>query len=221
MRISLNSLKTREVYKLKATWTSVIVFCVPLVVALLAGCAAQPAPQTTPTDPLIGNLQQGGYVIFFRHGATDLSQKDTDKKNLQNCQTQRRLDDKGREQARRIGEAFKVFNIPVGDVLTSHYCRCINTAKIAFGKAEPTMDITSIQDVTPEVRRQRIGNLRKMLATEPKPGTNTVLVAHKWMFKDASGQLLEEGEAAIYKPQGNGMSHLIRRVKAQEWDTFK
>jgi len=140
---------------------------------------------------------------------------------LTNCDTQRRLNDLGKQQAQAIGEGFKAMSIPVGDVVTSHYCRCINTAKIAFGKATPTMDITSIQDVTPEVRRQRIDNLRQMLATEPKPNTNTILVAHKWMFKDASGILLEEGEAAIFKPQAHGTAHFIRRVKPEEWKNLK
>ncbi|WP_455221477.1 histidine phosphatase family protein [Kaarinaea lacus] len=189
-----------------------------LICLLLINACATPAK--TATDPLVEQLRQGGYVIFFRHAATDHSQQDTDKKNLVNCDTQRRLTAKGQEQAKQIGEGFKALGIPVGDVYTSYYCRCINTAKIAFGKATPTMDITSIQDVTPEVRRERIDNLRKLLATEPTPHTNTILVAHKWMFKDASGQLLEEGEAAIYQPQAHGMSHLVRRVKANEWKTL-
>lgn len=186
--------------------------------ALINACAV---PPKAATDPFVEQLQHGGYVIFFRHAATDHSQQDTDKKNLTNCDTQRRLNDLGKQQAQVIGEGFKAMNIPVGDVITSHYCRCINTAKIAFGKATPTMDITSIQDVTPEVRRQRIDNLRTMLATEPKPNTNTVLVAHKWMFKDASGILLEEGEAAIFKPQAHGTAHFIRRVKPEEWKNLR
>lgn len=185
---------------------------------LLSACASQ---QKIQTDPIVEKLQQGGYVIFFRHAATDHSQKDIDKKNLENCDTQRRLDDKGRQQSKDIGEGFKALGIPVGDVITSHYCRCINTAQIAFGKATPTKDITSIQDVTPEVKQQRIANLRKMLATPPKPGTNTVLVAHKWMFKDASGHLLEEGEAAIFKPQAHDTAHFVRRLKPEEWITLK
>ena len=189
-----------------------------LCLALVNACTV---PPTTASDPFVGQLQQGGYVIFFRHAATDHSQQDTDKKNLTNCDTQRRLNDLGKQQAQVIGEGFKAMSIPVGDVITSHYCRCINTAKIAFGKATPTMDITSIQDVTPEVRRQRIDNLRTMLATAPKPNTNTVLVAHKWMFKDASGILLEEGEAAIFKPQAHGTAHFIRRVKPEEWKNLR
>ncbi|WP_455218998.1 histidine phosphatase family protein [Kaarinaea lacus] len=185
---------------------------------LLGACATQ---QKNHIDPVVEKLQQGGYVIFFRHAATDHSQKDIDKKNLENCETQRRLDEKGRQQSKDIGDGFKALSIPVGEVITSHYCRCINTAKIAFGKATPTMDITSIQDVTPEVRQERIANLRKMLATLPEPGTNTILVAHKWMFKDASGHLLEEGEAAIFQPQAHNTAHFIRRVKPEEWVTLK
>jgi len=194
--------------------TGLLVICLLFV----AACASQ---QKSQTDPLVEKLQQGGYVIFFRHAATDHSQKDIDKKNLENCDTQRRLDDSGRQQSKDIGEGFKALGIPVGEVITSHYCRCINTAKLAFGKATPTMDITSIQDVAPEVKQQRIANLRKMLATPPKPGTNTILVAHKWMFKDASGHLLEEGEAAIFQPQAHDTAHFIRRVKPEEWIMLK
>ena len=190
-----------------------------LCLLLISACTV--SPKNTDADPVVEQLQRGGYVIFFRHAATDHSQQDTDKKKLANCETQRRLNDLGRRQAQMIGEGFQALNIPVGDVITSHYCRCINTAKIAFGKAQPTMDITSIQGVTPEVKLQRIANLRKMLATSPGPGTNTVLVAHKWMFKDASGHLLEEGEAAIFQPQAHDTAHFIRRVKAEEWKELK
>ncbi len=185
-----------------------------IAVLFSTGCATS---ETINPDSLLASLQQGGYVIFFRHAATDHSQKDIDKKNLANCDTQRRLNAVGRQQSQDIGDAFKTLEIPVGDVITSEYCRCINTAKIAFGKATPSMDITSIQDVSPEVKAQRIENLRKMLNTVPAAGTNTVLVAHKWMFKDASGQLIDEGEAAIFKPQPNGTTVMVKRVKPEQW----
>ena len=186
-----------------------------VILILIAGCVSN---QVSETSELVSQLRQGGYVIFFRHGSTDHSQKDIDKKNLANCETQRRLDDRGRQQAKLIGDGFKKMGIPVGDAITSYYCRCINTAKIAFGKATPSMDITSIQGVPLDVRQQRISNLRKMLNTPPKPGTNTVLVAHQWMFKDAAGHQLSEGEAAIFKPRPNAFAaQYIRRVKPVEW----
>jgi broad specificity phosphatase PhoE len=181
---------------------------------IVAACASQ---SQHAADPLAHKLQQGGYVIFFRHAATDHSQQDTDKKNLANCETQRPLTDEGRRQAKVIGEGFTALNIPVGDVITSHYCRCIDTARIAFGKATPAMNITSIQDVAPEVKQQRIARLRQMLNTPPAAGSNTVLVAHKWLFNDASGYLLDEGEAAIFRPQPNGEALMVKRVKPDEW----
>ena len=154
-----------------------------IAVLLTAGCATN---QTNDRASLVDKLQQGGYVIFFRHAATDHSQKDTDLNNPTNCASQRHLSEHGKEQARTIGEGFKSNNIPVGDVFTSQFCRCSNTAKIAFGKAQTTIDITSIQGVTPEERLRRIAVIRKMLNTfTSTPGTNTVLVAHKWMFKEA------------------------------------
>jgi len=185
------------------------------IVLLLGSCATS---QTSHQSEIVSSLREGGYVIFFRHGSTDFSQKDTDRKNLANCDTQRRLNDKGRLQAKQIGEGFKLKDIPVGDIITSQYCRCVNTAKIAFGRAESSADITSIQGVSTEERMRRVSALRAMLNTPPKPGTNTVLVAHKWMFKDASGQALSEGEAAIFKPVSEGViAQFIRRVKPEEW----
>src|SRR5215210_2494138 len=68
---------------------------------------------------IIEALQRGGYLIYFRHGATDPSQTDSDPNNLANCATQRNLTDHGRAQARAIGEALKALDIPVNQVLTS------------------------------------------------------------------------------------------------------
>ena len=56
-------------------------------------------------------LKQGGYVIYMRHPHTDKSKKDTDKKNLENCATQRNLSDKGRQVARDIGAAIKKLSV--------------------------------------------------------------------------------------------------------------
>ena len=181
---------------------------------MLAACVSQPVHQP---DSLVAQLQQGGFVIFFRHGATDHSQQDTDLPHPSNCSAQRQLSEAGRQQAREIGEGFKLAGIPVGDAITSEYCRCVDTARIAFGKAQTSIDITSIQGVTPEERFRRIGALRGMLNTVPKPDTNTVIVAHQWMFKDASGQTLEEGEAAIFKPQSEGAALMVKKVTPEQW----
>src|SRR6185503_2092474 len=62
---------------------------------------------------LVDALRSGGHVIYFRHGATDQSQTDSDPNNLANCATQRNLTDAGRAQAQTIGTAFRTLGIPV------------------------------------------------------------------------------------------------------------
>src|SRR5690606_25508400 len=89
--------------------------------------------QRTDANPdkraLVHALQQGGYVLYLRHAITDRSRIDTDRINLPNCATQRNLSAEGREQARAIGRAVQALGIAVAEVLTSPYCRCIDTAQ--------------------------------------------------------------------------------------------
>ena len=54
-----------------------------------------------------------------------------------NCVEEVNLSSRGVEQAKRIGEAFRVRGIAVGEVETSPYCRCVDTGKLAFGRATP------------------------------------------------------------------------------------
>jgi phosphohistidine phosphatase SixA len=168
------------------------------------------------TVNFVQSLQQGGYVVYFRHGSTDHSQKDTDRSNLGDCTSQRNLDSRGRQQAETIGRAFRELGIPVGQVYSSRYCRCLDTVRIAFGRAETRETLTSFMDLPEEEQRRRVLGMQRLLATPPAAGTNNILVSHKYMFQNAAGLTLEEGEAAIYKPMQNRFQ-LIARIKAQNW----
>jgi phosphohistidine phosphatase SixA len=179
----------------------------------------QPSPTLDPATPLSGPaladaLRRGGYVIYFRHAATDQSQADTDTQNLENCQTQRNLDDRGRADARAIGQAFQALDIPVGQVLSSGFCRARDTAQLAFGQAEITTDLTGFPT---DLRAERIAALRHMLSSPPQPGTNTVLVAHGFNITNTAGITIAEGEAAIFAPLGPDGFALVARVLPGEW----
>ena len=175
-----------------------------------AGQAVPPAADASPAPDqllvgraLLAALRRGGYVIYFRHAATDFSQADADRQDLADCSTQRNLDETGRADARAIGAAFRTLAIPVGDVLSSEYCRTRETAELAFGRATPTRDLTSRASTTNEAERaERIEALRRLLATPPPPGVNTVLVGHQFNLQDATGVSIAEGEAAIFLPLG-------------------
>jgi hypothetical protein len=82
-------------------------------------------------------LKEGGHVILIRHATTDPGTGDPPGFKLGDCSTQRNLSEAGRIEARRIGDAFAQRSIPVGEVRSSRWCRCLETARIAFGSVQP------------------------------------------------------------------------------------
>jgi broad specificity phosphatase PhoE len=84
---------------------------------------------------IIDELKNGGKLIFIRHayapGGGDPNNFDID-----DCNTQRNLSNSGREQARNIGLFFHVNNISIENIYSSEWCRCKETASIAFNQFE-------------------------------------------------------------------------------------
>jgi phosphohistidine phosphatase SixA len=81
-------------------------------------------------------LRQGGMVVLLRHTQVDM-REGIGRLAPGNCAEEVNLASSGVEQANRIGEAFRAHGIAVGEVRTSPYCRCIDTGKLAFGRATP------------------------------------------------------------------------------------
>lgn len=180
---------------------------------LLVGCASQ-----VPHEKTLGDqLRTGGYVIFFRHGATD-KMVELDTVDLADCGAQRNLNALGRTQAQRIGAAFRAARIPVDEVRASAYCRCLDTARLAFEHTTQEDVLTSYLRVPEAMRPQRIIALKDLLAQVPKPGRNTVLVGHHNMFRDAAAIVLEEGEAAIVEPLAAGQFRVVAQVRPEYWE---
>ena len=80
---------------------------------------------------LLNQLEDGGKLIFIRHAYAP-GGGDPNNFTLNDCSTQRNLNKEGREQAKHIGEFFKKNDIEIDKVLSSEWCRCKETAKIAF-----------------------------------------------------------------------------------------
>jgi broad specificity phosphatase PhoE len=181
------------------------------------------AGQPTQTQPdWLQALRQGGHVIVFRHGATHADQADTDPLNPKNVAQQRQLNDSGRALATSIGESWRKLKIPVGDVYTSLFKRAVDTGTLmGFGEVKPTADVTEGGlVVTPNENKRREQALRALAARVPPPGTNVVIVSHKPNIMDAFGKDwfdLREGEASLFKPDGNGGTNFVTRVRVEEW----
>src|SRR5712671_1590011 len=171
----------------------------------------------------IAALRGGGHVIVIRHGATHTDQADTDPLNISDTTKQRHLNDQGRALAKSIGESMRKLRIPVASVQTSMFFRAIETGRLlGFGDVATTADMTEGGlVVTPTENNRRAAALRKLAATVPAAG-NVVLVSHKPNIMDAFGKDwfdIREGEASIFKPDGNGYA-LVARVQASDWAKF-
>ena len=164
---------------------------------------------------LISSLRAGGLVLYFRHTSTDFSQNDERMTSFDDCPTQRNLTDKGRSEARAIGAAIRELRIPIGKVLASPFCRTMETATLAFGKAEKTMDLRGWHE---QVDPKRYAPLRPYLTAAPASGTNTVLVGHGNPFRAIAGPPhLMEGEAAVIKPLAGDRYEIIARIPVERW----
>ena len=162
---------------------------------------------TLEPDALIERMQAGGLVIYWRHAATDHSRRDRDLTDMSRCEMQRNLDDLGREQARRVGEGLERHAIPVERILSSPFCRNIDTARIAFG--EDSFEIRDDLFNAPPVRdRQRqqalVSALQDYLVTPPEDAQkNVVIVGHNINLQRAARVRIAEGEIAVFEPGGS------------------
>jgi phosphohistidine phosphatase SixA len=192
-----------------------------LLCALFGFSSVVANSQTAPPEWIDG-LRQGGYVIVFRHGATHPDQADTDPLNPKNVAQQRQLNDDGRSLAKSIGDAMRKLRIPVGEVQTSLFQRAVDTGiLLGLGEVKASADITEGGlVVTPNENNRRAQALRKLAGTQPPTGSNLVIVSHKPNIMDAFGKDwfdIREGEASVFKPDGNSGYKLIARIQASEW----
>jgi broad specificity phosphatase PhoE len=188
------------------------------------------SPQARAADlaGLVSSLKAGGYVIVFRHVATDDSQKDVYPFKFDDMTAQRQLSEAGRETARQLGTAIKRLGVPVGEVYTSKLNRAVETGKLLTGRdTSPVDELTdsgaanASAMASPDGKNAKFGRvLRDLANTTPKAGLNTLAVTHKTNIADAFGKDfadVREGEALVFKPSPSGQPVLVGRVQASEW----
>jgi phosphohistidine phosphatase SixA len=131
----------------------------------------------------------------------------------------RQLSADGRQTSINIGESIRALGLPVGKVMASPYCRTVETAELMqLGAVEATTDVMNLRAADYFGGRGAIvGNARKRLSTEPAVGTNTIIVAHGNVAQAATPVYPGEGEAVIFKPDGNGGFQYIARIAPQDW----
>ena len=187
--------------------------------AALLAIAAEAPSESLADAALVQALRGGGLILYFRHTSTDFGQNDDAMSGYEDCARQRNLTDRGRDEARRIGDAIKRLDIPIGDVLASPFCRTRETAQLIFGRAT----------VAPAVRGgparpdsdDRYAELRKLLSTPPSRGSNLAIASHGNPFHAVTDtQYLSEGEAAVIRPLGAQGFRIVARIPKDGWDAL-
>jgi phosphohistidine phosphatase SixA len=190
-----------------------------LFVGLLAttlACAQQPLTGPALRDAMLA----GGYVIYFRHAATDFGQNDDRMSGYEDCAQQRNLTERGRSDARAIGAAIRRLRIPVTTVLASPFCRTRETAELVFGHA--TVDARVRGGPARPEDPQRYAELRTLLSTAVPGGSNVAIVSHGNPFTAVVGPpYLAEGEAAVIRPLGQGEFRVVGRIPPDGWRTLE
>jgi len=167
-------------------------------------------------ESVLGELRKGGLVIFVRHAATEQSTRE--EVDLSKCETQRNLSPEGREQAAQIGEGFRTLGIPVGTVVTSPFCRCKDTAQLAFGRFSVERDLSFALKTDAAETKRLADSLRRMLSTPPTDATNTIIVAHTANLQEAASLWPKpEGAAYVFRPLANGGFEALAKIAPEEW----
>src|SRR4029453_12347163 len=156
-------------------------------------CAASAVRATEAVWPA---LRVPGSVIVLRHSYAPGGFDPPDSR-LDDCSTQRNLDENGRAQAARLGAGFRQNGLAVGQVLASPRCRCLDTARLAFGRAESWEVLQgALRD---EDRRQRqLTEIRTRIAAH-RSGAPLVLVTHGSVVSDLTGLGVRMGAFVVLR----------------------
>lgn len=142
-------------------------------------------------------LRAGACVLMLRHAQTVAGVGDPPGFQLDQCSTQRNLSDKGRDQAKRIGQWFTARQLAIGSVQSSAWCRCKDTATLAFGHFDLLPALNSTFDSRNTQAAQTGGLLERL--TSLRAGQFEVWVTHQVNITSTTGEVLAMGEAIVVK----------------------
>jgi broad specificity phosphatase PhoE len=181
------------------------------VAFLLAGLLTDPA--TVWADEQVwALLKGGGQVVLIRHAITTPGVGDPPGMRLDDCSTQRNLTDEGRRDARRLGARFGARGIVVDRVLSSPWCRCLETAQLAFGAVEAWQPLSNLFG-RDEARAESVRQMRALVG-EMLTGGNVVLVSHGSTISALTGVMPAPAEMVVVSPQGAGRFTVVGRLTA-------
>lgn len=172
---------------------------------LLAGLASgilAPAWSADALPDVPALLRRGGVVAAFRHALAP-GTFDPPGFTLGNCATQRNLGDEGRAQARAIGAWFASRSLRPARVRSSPWCRCMDTATLAFGDAQAWDALGSPAGKSEETRAAHLRSLQAAVSAAARQrGSFEVWVTHMFVIADLTGENTASGQGVLLAPGG-------------------
>jgi phosphohistidine phosphatase SixA len=164
-------------------------------------------------DPaeIIERMRAGGHILMIRHA---LAPGFGDPPNFQigDCSTQRNLDDRGREQARSIGDWLRSQGITSARVYSSQWCRCLETANLLqMGPVEEMPALNSFYELT-QNREPNLKALRQFIAKQPPDGKLIILVTHLVTISAMADETVSSGEGVLLRLNPAAHYEIIGRL---------
>lgn len=175
-----------------------------LAILLIAGSAVA-------QENLYRALAAGGHVAIMRHALAP-GTGDPPNFRLGDCATQRNLGDGGRSDARAIGRKLKQGGLASARVLSSPWCRCLETARLL--DLGPVTSSDALASTFPDNsnRSQLVAAMRALIAGLDRSGPSTVMVTHQTNITALTGEDTQSGETVVLKLEPGGGFTVVGKI---------
>ena len=160
---------------------------------------------------MIARMKAGGHILMIRHA---LAPGTGDPANFRigDCSTQRNLNDRGRKQAKAIGDWLRSNGITLARLYSSQWCRCLETAELLkMGAVEELPALNSFYELTQD-RQPNLKALKIFIAQQPSDGVLIILVTHFVTISAIANEGVSSGEGVLLKLTENGPYEIVGRL---------
>ena len=147
-------------------------------------------------ETILTALEDGKKIVFIRHAIAP-GNGDPDEFDINDCSSQRNLSEKGRNQSKKIGDFFRINKIKIDTVLSSEWCRCKDTAKLAFGNFKTFSALNSFYETRfANNKSEQIKELRNFIKNW-EDDSNLIIVTHFVVISALLNKGVSSGEMII------------------------
>jgi broad specificity phosphatase PhoE len=182
-----------------------------MLMLFLASVCAYVNADGTDEETLLTQIRGGGALLMIRHALAP-GTGDPDHFQLNDCSTQRNLNDTGRIQARAIGDWLRARGITSANVYSSQWCRCLETAKLLDLGAVTELPALNSFFERPQDREPNLSALRTFIREQADQQQLTILVTHQVTISGITNQWTDSGHGKLIRQGDNGQIELLGQL---------